>query len=235
VRVGMIQPNYLPWRGYFDFIASVDLFVFYDDVPLGTGRKWRNRNRIRTHRGPRWLTVPVRGGQSDVLLHAVEIAVAENWQRRHVDLLRTAYAQTAYPHIFERFAEVLVRPWKLLADLDIALTCWLMSELRITTPTCRSSELEIGAEDKWVRPLRVLEHLGATAYLIGPTAMDYTDVDAFTRKGIRLEVKSYDYPSYPQLWPGFEPQVSVLDLLLTHGGVARSHMTSQSPNRILSG
>ena len=39
----MLQPNYIPWKGVFDLIDQVDIFVFYDDVQY-TKRDWRNRN-----------------------------------------------------------------------------------------------------------------------------------------------------------------------------------------------
>ena len=32
MMVAIDQPNYLPWKGYFDLIHDVDLFVFYNDV-----------------------------------------------------------------------------------------------------------------------------------------------------------------------------------------------------------
>jgi len=43
-RVAIIQPNYIPWKGYFDIIAAVDEFILYDDMQFTT-RDWRNRNR----------------------------------------------------------------------------------------------------------------------------------------------------------------------------------------------
>ena len=44
-RIAISQSNYIPWKGYFDFINSVDEFVLYDDVQF-TRRDWRNRNLI---------------------------------------------------------------------------------------------------------------------------------------------------------------------------------------------
>src|SRR4051812_17670991 len=57
-RVAIVQSNYIPWKGYFDLIAAVDVFVLYDDAQY-TRRDWRNRNRIKTPKGPAWLTIPV--------------------------------------------------------------------------------------------------------------------------------------------------------------------------------
>jgi len=57
-KVAVLQSNYIPWKGYFDLIASVDEFIIYDDVQY-TRRDWRNRNKIKTPQGLKWLTVPV--------------------------------------------------------------------------------------------------------------------------------------------------------------------------------
>ena len=58
MRIAILQSNYIPWKGYFDLIRSVDEFVLFDDVQY-TRRDWRNRNRIKTAAGPAWLTIPV--------------------------------------------------------------------------------------------------------------------------------------------------------------------------------
>ena len=54
----ILQPSYIPWRGYFDQIQKADVFVFYDDVQYDH-HGWRNRNRIGGPRGGQWLTIPV--------------------------------------------------------------------------------------------------------------------------------------------------------------------------------
>ena len=58
-KVAILQSNYIPWKGYFDIIGSVDEFVLYDDMQY-TKNDWRNRNLIKTPNGPAWLTIPVR-------------------------------------------------------------------------------------------------------------------------------------------------------------------------------
>jgi len=45
MKVANNQSNYISWKGYFDMIKSVDLFILYDDVQY-TRRDWRNRNKI---------------------------------------------------------------------------------------------------------------------------------------------------------------------------------------------
>ena len=57
MKAAVLQSNYIPWKGYFDIIHDVDLFVFYDEVQY-TKNDWRNRNRIQTKQGLKWLTIP---------------------------------------------------------------------------------------------------------------------------------------------------------------------------------
>ena len=58
-RVAIVQSSYIPWKGYFDLIRSVDEFILLDEVQF-TKRDWRSRNRIKTKDGVAWLTIPVR-------------------------------------------------------------------------------------------------------------------------------------------------------------------------------
>ena len=57
-KIAIIQPNYIPWVGYFDIINQVDEFVFLDDVQF-TKRDWRNRNYINSDAGRKMMSIPV--------------------------------------------------------------------------------------------------------------------------------------------------------------------------------
>src|SRR5271165_4733665 len=99
MRVGIIQPNYIPWRGYFDFIASVDVFIVLDDVQY-TVRDWRNRNRIKTPAGLRWLSVPVKQSRGDLICE-VRIDEASRWRDDHLNAMRQNYEKC--PHYAKYF------------------------------------------------------------------------------------------------------------------------------------
>lgn len=223
----MIQSSYIPWRGYFDFIDDCDLFLFYDDVQY-SHRSWRNRNRIKTDRGPIWLSVPVSHDQ-DTLIEEARIDYSTRWWEKHVRSLTLAYQKT--PHFgayASGFFEILRSRPATISQLNVRTCRWVMAQLGIGTPTRMSSELAVGG-DKFERPLRILQRLRATAYLSGPTAKPYTDPARFAAAGIALEFKVYDYGEYPQLHGAFEPQVSVLDLLFNCGPEARRHLKSRTP------
>lgn len=224
----MIQSNYIPWRGYFDFIDDCDLFVFYDDVQY-THKGWRNRNRIKTANGPTWLSVPVLHDR-DTSIEAARIAYDSRWVEKHVRSIELAYAKAPY---FERFSagffDILRSRPGTISELNVRACHWVMAALGITTRTMMSGAFGIGG-DRSTRPLRILRELGATSYLTGPAALDYTPVGAFRDAGIGLEAKSYDYVDYPQLHGAFLGDVTVLDLLFNLGDGARAALKSTTPN-----
>jgi hypothetical protein len=227
MKVGMIQSNYIPWRGYFDFIDDCDLFVFYDDVQY-THRDWRNRNRIKTDGGPIWLSVPVIHDRHTLIQDAC-IDYGSRWQDKHIRSLTLAYGKA--PHFVayaEGFFELLRSRPATISELNVRTCKWIMVQLGIRTQTRMSTEFGLAGE-KDERPLRILQHLGATSYLSGPAAKPYTDAEKYRSAGIALEFKVYDYPEYPQLHGAYDPHLTVLDLLFNCGPDARRYLKSLKP------
>jgi hypothetical protein len=216
----ILQPSYIPWRGFFHQIQKADVFVFYDDVQFDK-RGWRNRNRIKTPQGSKWLTIPVhsRGHQVEhTPIHEIEICQDEDWSQKHWQTIQQNYRKA--PH-FERYRQLLEgfygRRDARLADFTIDLTIQLAAELGLhKTQFIRSSTLGLTGA-KTDRLLAALAKIKATHYISGPSARDYIEADKFAGAGITVEYMTYDYPEYPQLYPPFDPQVSVLDLLFMTG------------------
>ena len=75
---------------------------------------------------------------------------------------------------------------------------------------------------KTERLIHILTRVGAKHYISGPSARDYIEQDRFVAAGITLEYVQYDYPEYPQLYPPFDPFVTILDLLFMTGPDASS-------------
>ena len=220
MKVVILQPSYIPWRGFFHQIHEADTFVFYDCVQYDADG-WRNRNQIKTAAGPLWLTIPVRAKghtSAGLLIKDVPIDTSKPWRNKHWRTLEQNYSKAPY---FARYAPLLreffAREDALLADFTCDLTIALARELGIAhTQFVRSSTLPASGT-KTERLLSVLTHLGATEYLSGPAARDYLEEDRLTAAGITLEYMRYDYPPYPQLHGAFEPRLSILDLLFNTG------------------
>jgi hypothetical protein len=223
----ILQPSYIPWRGYFHLIQKADVFVFYDDVQYDH-HGWRNRNRIKTPRGTEWLTIPIQSrgeGWKETPIRDVRISWERPWADSHFDKLRACYSSAPF---YKRYRPMLER-WRqskpeLLADFTIETTVELAHELGIDrTQFVRSSALGC-AGVKTDRLVQVLKKVGATHYISGPAAKEYLEEEKLTAAGIGLEWMVYEYPEYPQLHGPFDPHVSVLDLLMMTGPEAAGYI-----------
>lgn len=215
--LAVLQPGYLPWLGFFDQLRRSDVFVYYDDVQFDK-QGWRNRNRIKTSQGVRWLTVPVshKGGLAQKILD-VEIDHATPWAKKHMASLYQSYAQAAYSgNYLPSLERVLGGRWKYLVDLDMAVVELMRGWLGVDTPIYRSSQLGIGGARNQ-RLLNLCKHFGATVYLSGNAAKSYLDVELFADQGITVHWQDYAHPTYRQLHGEFVPYLSALDMLLNMG------------------
>lgn len=215
-----IQSCYIPWKGYFDIIHDVDIFIFYDDLQY-TNRGWRNRNKIKTPSGGHWLTIPV-GGHQDQLICEVEIK-SDAWAKEHWRTLAAYYSKAPFFEKYKSFLEQVYRSgkWRYLSELNQYLTTEICRNiLGIKTVFAQSQEFSAKGK-KTERLIDLLKKCGADTYLSGPAARDYIDESLFQEAGITLEYKDYSgYPEYPQFHPPFEHQVSILDTLFQVGDEA---------------
>lgn len=220
MKVVILQPSYIPWRGYFDQIRRADVFIFYDDVQYDK-HGWRNRNLIKTAQGTQWLTIPVhsRGVTEGIAIKDVRIDWSKPWAKNHLKALTFAYKKAPY---FQNYLPLLEsfysRRDECLADFTIETTILLSRALGITsTRFLRSSELTGIDGIKTDRLIQILQRVGANHYISGPSARHYIEQEKFHQAGITLEYMEYNYPEYPQLYPPFDPNVTILDLLFMTG------------------
>jgi hypothetical protein len=216
----ILQPSYIPWRGYFDQIRRADLFIFYDDVQYDK-HGWRNRNQIKTTAGKRWLTIPVHtaGATHGVAIKDVQIDWSKPWPAQHLKSLTASYARAPY---FKQYLPLLQSFYErhdaCISEFTIATTVSLAGELGVRdTRFMRSSELAGIGGTRTSRLIEILKRVGADHYITGPSARDYIATDEFVSAGIELEYMKYEYPEYAQLYPPYDPQVTVLDLLFMTG------------------
>jgi len=223
MKIGTIQSNFLPWRGYFDFIREVDLFIIHDDIQYTKG-DWRNRNKIMTPRGAEWITVPVHYRQSSQLIEETAIDYSKPWARGMLNRIRDSYRKApCFEPYYSEMSDLLVEPADSISDLNLRLIHWVCSHLEIKTPITFSREYNPqGAKTE--RLIGILKQVSATTYLSGPSAQAYLEPELFEQAGIGLEYKVYDYREYEQLYPPFEPAVSVIALMFMVGKDAKTYL-----------
>lgn len=223
-KVAIIQSNYIPWKGYFDIIASVDEFILYDDMQF-TRRDWRNRNLIKTPQGTQWLTVPVqvKGKYSQTIR---ETALQDgDWAEAHWKSLSLNYARAAQFATMREQIEPLYRArFDTVSELNRHFLEAICGILAIKTPIANCWDYQL-IEGKSERLADLCAQAGATVYVSGPAARDYLDEAVFSERGIAVEWFDYaGYPEYPQLWGDFVHGVTILDLLFNCGRDAAKYM-----------
>jgi len=229
MKVAIMQPNYIGWKGFFDMIASVDLFMVLDDVQY-TRQDWRNRNKIKTASGTRWLTIPVHvNNLYEQTIRDTEVA-DPGWSGKHWQQITDAYKTAPFFHSHKlrlQYAYASLADEPMLTKINqtlIHMICWILD---ITTPIVNASDYNVEGKGS-DRILGLCQAAGADTYLSGVAAKAYLDEPSFAQAGIELCYMHYDYPEYPQVHQPFEHKVSVIDVIFNTGDDALSHIKRNS-------
>lgn len=224
MKISIMQPTYLPWMGYFDLMDQVDVFIFLDTVQFSK-QSWQQRNRIKTHKGVQWLTVPVMNkGKSHQKINEVKINESQTWQRKHLASIKQNYQKAPFfEQYFPQFEGLLNEPCENLSVLNMKIIHWIKSLLGITSRTVLASESAASCEeDKVERLVDLCKYYKADEYLSPAGSKEYLEEceasSLFAASGIGLHYHQYEHPTYEQLFDDFVPYMSVLDLLLNKGG-----------------
>lgn len=224
VRVGVHQPNYAPWCGYFAKMLACDALVFFDDTQLPQGRSYVTRVKIADGTSSeQWLTVPVqRGG----LKRICDTRFADDdWARRHLRTLQHVYAKAKHSdEILDLLGPLYESPPELLADSNAQLIERIARYLGYTGAFHRSSEhpADLKADDRIAQLVAVV---GGDVYVSGAGGQNYQTEEAYAARGVRLEVREYVPVPYERTgWP-FVPGLSILDALFHLGTDAREVCT----------
>lgn len=227
-KIAILQSNYIPWKGYFDIINMVDEFILYDDMQY-TKNDWRNRNKIVTQSGIKWITIPIET-KGKFFQKIKDAKVVDNkWCMKHWQTIQCNYAKAEF---FREYADLFYKLYKeceneeYLSNINykfIKLICYI---LEIDTKISWSSEYVL-ADGKTERLVELVKSAGGDYYLSGPAAKDYIEEKYFREANIKLAWMDYsNYPVYNQLSKEFEHRVSVLDLIFNEGPNATKYMKS---------
>lgn len=217
-KVLITQSNYIPWKGYFDAIQFVDEVILYDDMQY-TKRDWRNRNKISTPNGLKWLSIPV--SVKGKYFQAInETKVSENnWQKKHWTSIKHNYNKAPYFKEYENYFEKLFLNCKeeYISLINLHFIIGINKILNINTPIRFSSDFDL-IEGKTEKLIDLCKKVNATDYYSGPSAKSYINKDLFDENNINLHYFDFNnYPEYQQLNTPFEHGVTILDLIFNTG------------------
>jgi hypothetical protein len=225
VVVGIHQPNFLPWIGYFYKILKSDIFVFLDNVQF-TKNSFQNRVKIKTKEGAKWLTLPIlhNFGQltKDVLINN-----NEKWREKHLKTLEANYRKTPFYKEIASFIQGIYfhKEWTLMTELNIKLLTDVCECLSIKTKFILASSLNVKGTSTDLL-INIIKKVNGNIYLSGKGGANYQQAEAFSQAGINLVYTDFKHPTYPQYWSDFSQGLSIIDYLFNCGNTGFSEIFS---------
>ena len=120
MKVGIMQPYFFPYIGYFALVNYVDEFIFFD-TPQYINHGWVNRNRILRQNGvPGYVTVPIQKASQNTSIKDIKISNSSDWKNKIFGQI-TVYKKKApyYKEILSVLHSILDKEYEYLADLNI--------------------------------------------------------------------------------------------------------------------
>jgi hypothetical protein len=213
--IAIHQPNYIPWLGYFYKIYQADIFVFLDDAQF-SNEGMHNYTYIKTPNGQYRLKYPVNQRLGD-RINEVHSRDELNWKAKHLATIEANYKRAPYYNeVIKIYKEILLNDYNNISILNIELIKSFVSHLKINTQFIISSDLKINFL-KEEKVIKICKSLNGNIYYSGTGAKTYQKDENFNNVGIELRYSLFKPFHYPQLWEGFQSNVSALDYFMNCG------------------
>jgi hypothetical protein len=215
MRLAIMQPYFFPYLGYFQLLARVDRFVFYDDVNF-IKNGWINRNRLLLCGEVRYITVPLAGASPFVSISQVCMQPVAHWRRKMLESIRQSYAKApCFEPVFQLVSDVLAGESERIGELAKRSVSAVASYLGLTTAFVWTSAAYAnhtlhGSE----RVLDICAREDARQYWNLPGGRGLYDAASFAAHGVELHFQVPHLPEYSQGGGKFQRGLSIIDVLM---------------------
>ena len=213
MKLGIMQPYFFPYIGYFQLIKAVDKFVFYDDVTY-IKNGWINRNRILLQNQAHYITVHIKGASSHKFINEIEI-IDNRYKLRKTIL--SAYSKAPYfKEIWWLIEEVLEFETKNISQLA------QYSVIQISKYLGINADFEVSSKDYMkTRNVKFEDRLiaicsinNALEYINPIGGIELYKKSNFMREGIKLSFLKPQPVDYNQFGNAFVQNLSIIDVLM---------------------
>lgn len=221
MRVGIMQPYFFPYLGYFSLINYVDNFIFFD-TPQYIRHGWINRNKIMKHNGEaggQYITVPIQKTSQKTAIKNIFITKNIDWKSKIYGQL-TVYKRKAphYNDVLEFLHSVLDQGYNNnLSNLNIETTKAICTYIGIKKKFDIYSQMDLGITnvneaDEWA--LNITKAVNGNVYVNPPGGRNFFNKEKYLREQIKLEFLQSKLPRYNQKTETFEAGLSIIDMLM---------------------
>jgi hypothetical protein len=219
--VGIHQPNFLPWLGFFNKIVQSDAFILLDDVQFPkTGGVWTNRHLVLDNGIKKWQTIPIsRNFSGTKKINEIKFAENMNWKERYLKKIIHCYSESEYfLENYDFLQNSFAYETEFLSEFNMYLIQAVLTVLDIPATTLvKSSTLnKTGKSSELLCSLA--KAVGADFYLCGGGAEGYMDDSVFASNEVDILYQNYNAPSYSQInTKEFIPGLSIIDAMMNCG------------------
>lgn len=218
MRIGIMQPYFFPYLGYFSLIKNVDKFILLDDVQF-IRHGWIERNRILNPNGGwQYIAVPLEKHNQKTAIKDVTINNSLEWQKKII--AQTTHYKKApfYKEVRELLLDVFNKNFVLITELDKYALEKVLDYLDISTPIEIFREMNLKIEkvncaDEWA--LNICKAIpNVNEYWNPPGGKSFFDSKKYKDNNIELKFQEIIFSEYPQQRHNFEQGLSILDVMM---------------------
>lgn len=212
MTLGIMQPYFMPYIGYWQLMAAVDTYVVYDDVNYIKGG-WVSRNNILLNGERHLFTIALNGASPNKLFN--EITIRDDF-RKFFRMLESAYKKAPYYQPVMVLLECICNyPNRSLGEFMLHSFHLVLDYLDIHTEFILSSSIQkdntLHGKDK---VKHICQILGADTYLNAIGGQVLYDKQEFLRDGINLYFLQTNDIQYLQFNNDFISNLSIIDVLM---------------------
>lgn len=215
MKIGIMQPYFVPYIGYWQLMNAVDKYVIYDDVNY-INRGWINRNRILVNDMPCYFNIPMLGASQNKKINEIEVNKDERLQKKNLNTIKLAYTRAPYfKEVYPLLEKIFQSDKTILSEFiqDSFLT--IGKYLNITTEFIVSSSINKDNSQKGQEKiLTICELLGATEYYNAIGGQELYSKERFWEKNINLSFLKTNPIVYKQYGEKFQENLSIIDVMM---------------------
>lgn len=215
MKIGIMQPYFLPYLGYYQLLKSVDKFIIYDNIKY-TKKGWINRNRYLKNGEIDYFTIPLKK-DSDYKDICDRYVSDEFDKKKILNKLKASYKTAPFfKDVYPLIEEIILKEEKNLFEYILNSLKRTMEYLDINTEIIISSKLEIDhslkSQDKI---MSICKLLGAQTYINPIGGISLYKKEEFEKNSINLKFLKMDESiTYKQFDNEFEQYLSMLDVMM---------------------
>ena len=212
MKLGIMQPYFLPYIGYFQLIKAVDKYVIADNMNY-IKQGWINRNYILLNGKSFMFHLPLKDASINKLINEIDV-VDDHYKLLktiEVNYRKAPYYKDVFPMIEEIIRHEDKNLAKYLGNSLIKIAAYLRIDAEFLYNSDHEYDHSLKAQERLISNCRLY---GAKEYINAIGGMELYDKEEFKKAGIDLFFLKSKPVEYKQFNHPFVPNLSILDVLM---------------------